>query len=64
MMLCLAQKMQQQILEALSQTHPISASTIHASLVNPPSKKDLQPVLVAMVESGLIIEQGKKYLKP
>lgn len=56
--------MQQQILEALSQTRPISANTIHASLINPPSKKDLQPVLAAMVEAGLIIEQGKKYLKP
>ena len=56
--------MQQQILEALSQTHPISASTIHASLIGPPSKKDLTPVLAAMVEAGLIIEQGKRFLKP
>lgn len=56
--------MQQQILDVLSQTHPISANTIHASLINPPSKKDLQPALAAMVEAGLIIEQGKKYLKP
>ena len=56
--------MQQQIIDALSQVHPISASTIHASLINPPSKKDLAPVLAAMVEAGLIIEQGKKYLKP
>ena len=56
--------MQQQILEVLSQTHPISANTIHASLISPPSKKDLQPALAAMVEAGLIIEQGKKYLKP
>ena len=56
--------MQQQILEALSQTHPISANTIHASIVSPPSKKDLTPVLAGMVEAGLIIEQGKKYLKP
>ena len=56
--------MQQQILEALSQNVPISANTIHASLINPPSKKDLTPVLAAMVEAGLIIEQGKRYLKP
>ena len=56
--------MQQQILEALSREVAISASTIHASLIDPPSKKDLQPVLAAMVEAGLIIEQGKRYLKP
>ena len=56
--------MQQQVLEALSQTHPISANTIHASLINPPSKKDLTPVLAAMVEADLIIEQGKRFLKP
>ena len=56
--------MQQQILEALSRTHPISANAIHASLINPPSKKDLTPALAAMVEAGLIIEQGKRYLKP
>ena len=56
--------MQQQILEALSQNVPISTNTIHASLINAPSKKDLQPALAAMVEAGLIIEQGKRYLKP
>lgn len=54
--------MQQEILQALSREYPITAQTVKASMVADISQKDLLPVLAGMVDAGLIIQQGKKYL--
>ena len=55
--------MEEEILDSLSTTHPISAQAIKASITTDITIKDLLPHLEAMCEVGLITMKGKRYLK-
>ena len=55
--------MEEEILDSLSTTHPISAQAIKASITADITLKDLLPHLEAMCEVGLIAMKGKRYLK-
>lgn len=50
------------ILDSLSTTHPITERVIKTS-VPESHQKQVDPALASMVEAGLVIQHGKKYLK-